>query len=196
MLGKLHRVVPSDVGLGDEPTVSLRDEIDRWSRAFETTPPDLQGEYRACAKALHDTMPAAERPVINHGDYRLGNTLCEGTAVQAIIDWEIWSIGDPRVDLTWLTYFTDEGNHPAAPPRRELSGTPSVAEVVREYESAFGAAVTDIDWFNALTRYKEAAATALLIKRARKNGSMNAPFKRMEPALPSLLADARTLTGA
>jgi len=28
--------------------------------------------------------------------------------VNAVIDWEIWSVGDPRVDLAWLTFFTDD----------------------------------------------------------------------------------------
>lgn len=198
MLAHLHGAKPSDIGLGDEPVVSLSDEIDRWTRAFETVPDDLTGDYEACAKALHATIPESVAPVVNHGDYRLGNTLCEGNRVTSVIDWEIWSVGDPRVDLAWLTYFTDEAKHPAAP---ELGpcGTPTVAEVISTYEEALGHPVADIDWFHALTRYKEAAATALLIKRARKAGTMNAEsnpsFVRMEPALPSLLSDALVLIG-
>ncbi|WP_109526676.1 MULTISPECIES: phosphotransferase family protein [Nocardia] len=194
ILAHLHRVEPAKVGLGDESIVSLGNEIDRWTTAFETAPPDLQGDYRTCAQALRGCMPEPVEPVINHGDYRLGNTLCEGDRVTAIIDWEIWSVGDPRVDLSWLTYFTDEAHHPAAP-GVEPCGTPIIAEVVREYEHALGQAVPDLTWFDALTRYKEAAATALLIKRARKAEVMPAPFRRMEPALPGLLDEAMALLG-
>jgi aminoglycoside phosphotransferase (APT) family kinase protein len=194
MLGHLHRVQPAQVGLGDEPVVTLGDEINRWTRAFDTAPEDLCGEYLACAEALHETVPEQLAPVVNHGDYRLGNTLCEGERVTAIIDWEIWSVGDPRVDLTWLTYFTDEARHPAAP-SSDPCGTPTIDEVVREYEAALGRPVPDIAWFDALTRYKEAAATALLIKRARKQGAMPPAFLRMEPALPGLVKEALTLLG-
>ncbi|PPJ36591.1 phosphotransferase family protein [Nocardia nova] len=194
MLGHLHRVRPARVGLGTEPVVGLGDEIDRWTRAFETVPDDLRGNYRACARALHESAPQQAEPVVNHGDYRLGNTLCEGERVTAIIDWEIWSVGDPRVDLSWLTYFTDEARHPAAP-SDEPCGTPTNAEVVREYERALGRSVSDLAWFDALTRYKEAAATALLIKRARRAGAMPAAFLRMEPALPGLVDEAMTLLG-
>ncbi|MFF0818683.1 phosphotransferase family protein, partial [Rhodococcus sp. NPDC003318] len=95
MLAHLHSVDPADIGLGGEPVVSLGDEIDRWTRSFETLPDDLRGDYETCGKALHATMPVAARPVVNHGDYRLGNTLCDGDRVTAIIDWEIWSVGDP-----------------------------------------------------------------------------------------------------
>lgn len=195
MLGSLHRVVPAEVGLGDEPVVTIEDEISRWTRAFTTVPEDLQGEYEACAKALHATIPQPMDPVVNHGDFRLGNTLCDGTKVTSIIDWEIWSVGDPRIDLTWLTYFTDEALHPARA-NDEPCGAPTIDEVVREYENSFGAKILDLEWFNALTRYKEAAATALLIKRARKHNTMNPSFARMEPALPSLIREALTLVGA
>ncbi|OZF45788.1 phosphotransferase family protein [Rhodococcus sp. 14-2470-1a] len=198
MLANLHRLDPSSIGLGDEPAVPLSEEIDRWTRAFETVPADLAGEYLSCAKALHATIPKALPPVVNHGDFRLGNTLCDGHRVTAIIDWEIWSVGDPRVDLTWLTYFTDEAKHPAAPPIGP-AGTPTVHDVVRTYEDTLGRSVADIAWFNALTRYKEAAATGLLIKRARRAGTMtvesNPSFVRMEPKMPTLLSDARALIG-
>ena len=195
MLGNLHRVVPAEVGLGDEPVVTIEDEINRWTRAFTTAPEDLQGEYETCAKALHATVPQPMAHVVNHGDFRLGNTLCDGTKVTSIIDWEIWSVGDPRIDLTWLTYFTDEARHPARP-NDELCGAPAIAEVVREYEKSFGTTIPDLEWFDALTRYKEAAATALLIKRARKHNTMNPSFVRMEPALPGLLREALVLVGA
>jgi aminoglycoside phosphotransferase (APT) family kinase protein len=192
MLAHLHQITPADVGLGDEPHVSISDEINRWTRAFETVPEDLQGDYTICAKALHASIPPAVPAVINHGDYRLGNTLCEGDRVTAIIDWEIWSVGDPRIDLTWLAYFTDEARHPATK-GTEPCGTPTIDEVVGLYEETLGSRVENIDWFHALTRYKEAAATALLIKRARRAGTMTESFKLMEPALPTLLSEAMDL---
>ncbi|AZG45897.1 phosphotransferase family protein [Gordonia insulae] len=194
MLAHLHSAVPADIGLADEPVVGLGAEIDRWTRAFETVPEDLRGDYEGCAKALCATMPAPAPPVVNHGDYRLGNTLCDGDRVTAIIDWEIWSVGDPRIDLTWLAYFTDEAGHPAAA-SDEPCGTPTIAEVTETYEGTLGRRVDDIEWFHALTRYKEAAATALLIKRARKRGGLSASFQKMEPALPGLLTEALTLVG-
>jgi aminoglycoside phosphotransferase (APT) family kinase protein len=43
MLAAIHALVPNAVGLGDEPVVSLGEEIDRWSRALETVPEDLRG---------------------------------------------------------------------------------------------------------------------------------------------------------
>ena len=85
ILGRLHSHSAADLGLGDEPVLSLGDEIDRLTRVFETIPDDLRGDYRACAAALHAVMPAATTPVVNHGDCRLGNLLCDGDAVTAVV---------------------------------------------------------------------------------------------------------------
>lgn len=194
MLAALHAV---DVGraLPGEAPQPVSAEIARWTTAFGTVPDDLRRGYEQVADLLRRTIPAPLAPVVTHGDYRLGNTLCEGGRVTAIIDWEIWSLGDPRIDVTWLTFFTDEAAHPAAP-SAEPTGMPSKAEIVAAYEQARGAQVPDLTWFEALTKYKEAAATALLIKRARKDGSEGDMHARMTPALPVLLAEATELASA
>ena len=40
--------------------------------------------------------------------------LCDGAEVSALIDWEIWSLSDPRLDLAWFLFFTEEAKHPMA----------------------------------------------------------------------------------
>jgi len=192
VLAALHELHPAEIGLGHEPVVSPQAEIDRWTRAFETVPADLQGDYLRCARRLSETLPPPLPPVVTHGDYRLGNTLCADGRLTAVIDWEIWAIGDPRVDVTWLAFFTDEAQHPAAP-SPDPTGTPSVAELLDAYTEARGQAQPDLDWFRALTKYKEAAATALLIKRGRRSAPLPDSLARMEPALPRLLDEALTL---
>ena len=189
VLATLHRIDPDEVGLTDEPAVGLPDEIDRWTNAFATLPSEFAGDYERAAQALLASMPAALPPVINHGDFRLGNALCEGGRVNAVIDWEIWSVGDPRVDLAWLTFFTDDAGHPAVAPGT-AAHTPTGREIVRAYENALGRQVPDLGWFDALTRYKEAGATGLLLKRALKVGRpLSDSMARMVPALPRLVRE-------
>jgi aminoglycoside phosphotransferase (APT) family kinase protein len=195
VLAAIHRVDPAQVGLSDEPVVTLAEEIERWTTAFGTVAEDLQGDYLRVAAALHASVPEALPPTINHGDYRLGNTLCSGERLAAVIDWEIWSLGDPRVDISWLRFFNDEARHPAAP-SLEPTGVPTAEELTAAYLAAGGPALPDLDWFDALTKYKEAAATALLIKRARKApGAFAQTMVRMAPALPELLRQAEHRLG-
>jgi aminoglycoside phosphotransferase (APT) family kinase protein len=190
VLAQLHGIEPAEVGLGDEPAVGLAGEVDRWTRAFATLPSDMAGDYERAAKALRASMPAPLAPTVNHGDFRLGNTLCAGDRINAVIDWEIWSVGDPRIDLAWLTFFTDDAGHPAVAPGT-VAGTPASREVVRAYEEALGRPVPELGWFDALTRYKEAGVTGLLLKRALKLGRpVKESMARMQPELPRLVQDA------
>ncbi len=49
----------------------------------------------------------------------------------------------------------------------------------------------ELGWFDALTRYKEAGVTGLLLKRALKLGRpVKESMARMQPELPRLVQDA------
>lgn len=188
MLAALHRVDPTAIGLGDEPVTTPVGEVDRWTRTFETVPDEVRVGYGNCADALRATAPDPLPPVVVHGDYRLGNMLVEGTEVRAIIDWEIWSRSDPRIDLGWLLFFTDQAHHPVVSPEVD-SGMPSDAELLAAYEAETGGPVADLAWFAALTRYKEAAAMALIAKHLAKKGDRDT-LARMAGMLPAMIADA------
>lgn len=188
VLAAMHRLDPAAIGLDEEPVISIRDEIDRWTRAYATAPVHMQFNYPEVADALYASIPEAVRPVVNHGDYRLGNTLCVDDHLAAVIDWEIWSVGDPRVDLTWLTFFCDDAGHPSKA-SDQPSGMPTSAELRTAYEAAGGDEFPDLDWFYALTYFKEAALTSLLIKRAERSADPNTTPRLIEfiPKLKELL---------
>ncbi len=169
MLAALHRVDPDAVGLGAEKRTSLEDEIKRWTRAFETVDDRMNARYLEAEGLLFATMPAALPEAVCHGDYRLGNMLCDGATVAALIDWEIWSLSDPRLDLAWFLFFTPEAEHPMAS-NPGPTGMPSADELLDAYVAESGAVPADLEWFHCLIRYKEAAATALLMKRLIKSG--------------------------
>ena len=48
---------------------------------------------------------------IVHGDFRLGNLLAAGARIAAVVDWEIWSVGDPRVDVGWFLLNADPATY-------------------------------------------------------------------------------------
>jgi aminoglycoside phosphotransferase (APT) family kinase protein len=169
MLAALHRVDPAAVGLSGERETSLEGEIKRWTRAFETVDETMNARYLEADELLFATMPPALPPAICHGDYRLGNMLCDGSEVAALIDWEIWSLSDPRLDLAWFLFFTDEAKHPMAS-NPGPTGMPTAGALYGEYVTASGIEPADFEWFHCLIRYKEAAATSLLMKRVVKAG--------------------------
>jgi aminoglycoside phosphotransferase (APT) family kinase protein len=188
ILEVLHSVDPESVRLvAGEDTVSPGAELDRWVQSLQACDEDLRvgGDVR---ERLVAEVPDAAQSALIHGDFRLGNTMSTGDHVVAVIDWEIWSLGDPRVDLAWflMACNPDERlNRPVA------AGAPGNAELIDTYQQARGAEVRDLAWFEALVRYKQLAVTALLIRNARRRGQANT----MGASLNPLQDSARHLLG-
>jgi aminoglycoside phosphotransferase (APT) family kinase protein len=51
---------------------------------------------------LEHNRPAARRPVLVHGDLRLGNLVVGPDGLRAVLDWELAHAGNPAEDLGWL----------------------------------------------------------------------------------------------
>jgi aminoglycoside phosphotransferase (APT) family kinase protein len=188
MLAALQRVDPVTIGLTSEPVTTLDDEIRRWTRAFATVDPALAIRHEEAEALLFATMPAALAPVVCHGDYRLGNMLCEADGITAIIDWEIWSLSDPRLDLAWFLFFTDEAKHPMASATGP-SGMPPADALIDAYAAEAGAVPANLEWFHCLIRYKEASLSALILKRILKAQGGGIPPGNMAETIPALTAE-------
>src|SRR5262249_7226434 len=160
MLAALHTVDPSTIGLGREPRVPLDAEVGRWTRAFETLEERMHRGFREAEALLLEKMPPALPDAVCHGDYRLGNMLCDGADIAAVIDWEIWSVSDPRLDLAWFLFFTPEARHPMAL-NHGPTGLPSAAAMLDAYVTQAGVAPPNLQWFHALLPHKEPAPTGL-----------------------------------
>jgi aminoglycoside phosphotransferase (APT) family kinase protein len=193
MLAALHAVPPSDSRVAAEPVQDLPAELARWQRAFASTDPDLRGGEAEVHAALERRLPAPAALKILHGDYRLGNMQCRGSEIGALIDWEIWSVGDPRLDLAWFLLNSDRRHPSCVRPNPEM---PPVAELRAAYEQAAGRRVDELAWFAALVRYKQAAASALIAKNTRKLARPGVDATRMAELIPKLLRWALESLGA
>jgi aminoglycoside phosphotransferase (APT) family kinase protein len=110
--------------------------------------------------------------------------LCEGATVRAVIDWEIWSRSDPRLDVAFLRLWGDPTDHPRAV--RAVPGVLHPDEMLAAYEAARGAPLAAMGWFDALIRFKQAAIYALIVKNDRHRGESH-----VDPDVPAqLLAGA------
>lgn len=192
MLARLQDVVPADAGLADEPVVPLREELDRWAALFATCPDELRHDEQALHALLTEAIPEAIPSRILHGDYRLANMQFAGADLRAIIDWEIWSVGDPRTDLAWLLMHTDPQHRfdgdPDAANVAAGTGMPSRDELLTTYLADRPIATEELAWFLAYCHYKCASTIAVLAKQARRRGTSGERMERAASTLPVILA--------
>ncbi len=187
MLAYIHTPDPAELGLGDEPPFTLAQELDRWAVLFATCGDELRGEEAKLHQRLLDTLPAAQPSRVLHGDYRIGNIQFEGAEVSAVIDWEIWSLGDPRTDLAWLMAYTDPRQRfhldRDAANQAASDAVPHRDVLLEEYLSVRPIEIGELDWFLAYCYYKIASTTAVLSKRNRRRPD---PDPGMEVAASTL----------
>jgi aminoglycoside phosphotransferase (APT) family kinase protein len=192
-LARLHAAAPDSLGLADEPVTPVAGELARWSRLFATVPADLALGHAELCDRLLDRLPGDEAPAVLHGDYRLANMLFVGSRLTGVIDWEIWSLGDPRSDVAWLLMHTAPA-HVMHEDRSQAdlaagSALPSANELLGDYlaerrvlgadEQRLEALSADLGWFLALAHYKVASTMSVLIKRNRRSAT---PDRKLEVA--------------
>jgi aminoglycoside phosphotransferase (APT) family kinase protein len=185
LLGQLHRLDPVALAIDPGPVVTPAEEVDRWVRAFESVPKDLRFAGLTLGRALARRVPDPVEPVIVHGDFRLGNMIARHGEVKSILDWEIWSLSDPRIDLAWFVTQADAASHPLAcwqPP-----GMPSQAELVSTYQTERGTEMGSLRWFSALVRFKVAATSALIVKHARAQPAPDPNRMKWAPGIEPLV---------
>lgn len=188
VMARLHGIEPTSVGLGAEPVVGPTEEIARWCRLLETVEPEPVSGWQDVADTLRSSVPAALPPGIVHGDFRLGNLLSTDDRITAVIDWEIWSVGDPRVDAGWFLVNADPATYRRS--TEYADSIPPLAELADVYVSALGCTVPELDWFQGLACFKSAATWSLIVKHNRRKTRPDPDLEAIAPLLPSLLARA------
>jgi aminoglycoside phosphotransferase (APT) family kinase protein len=187
-LAALHRLSPVDLGVADEPVTAPGAEVDKWCRTLETVDAALVPGWQQVADALRASTPPAIAPAIVHGDFRLGNLLADEHGITAIIDWEIWSIGDPRVDVGWFLINSDPDTYHRITPYRGT--TPPAGELAADYRNALARNAPALEWFQALACFKSTATWSLIVKHNRRRATPDPDLEAMAASLPGLLTRA------
>jgi aminoglycoside phosphotransferase (APT) family kinase protein len=98
-LARIHSLIREDVPQ-DIPIMDYRAAIADLRQQFE----DAGGDRPIIAlglKWMEDNCPDPCEPVLNHGDFRLGNILAEDGHLTGVLDWELAHFGDPHEDLAF-----------------------------------------------------------------------------------------------
>jgi aminoglycoside phosphotransferase (APT) family kinase protein len=191
VMAALHTLSPTELGLGAEPVVDPVAEVLRWCDTLRTVEAALVPDWQHARDALLDRAPTAVGPAVVHGDFRLGNLLAVRAEISAVIDWEIWSVGDPRSDAGWFLINSDPDTYRRVPAAAGM--VPPTAELAEIYRESVSFDVGDLGWFVALACFKSAATWSLIIKHNRRRRSPRAELEAMATALPRLLGRARAI---
>jgi aminoglycoside phosphotransferase (APT) family kinase protein len=164
VLARLHAVDPGAIGLGDfgRPAGYLTRQVARWQTQWEKSKTVDNAAVDEVGARLARAVPDERRHAIVHGDYSFNNTMFrhdDPTRMQAILDWEMSTLGDPLTDVgTLAVYWGEVGDimwrsrRPHA--HRANAGFADVDTLLQRYATTSGTDLGDIDFYRALATYK------------------------------------------
>jgi aminoglycoside phosphotransferase (APT) family kinase protein len=164
VMADMHRVDIDAVGLGD---AARRDDFvarqikrfrEMWVRNATRELPAVE----SLAERLLAAAPQQRYTGIVHGDYRIGNVMvgADGT-LAAVLDWELWTLGDVLADLGFILNNWYEPDDPT--PLIFIERPPTVsgdfgtrADVIERYAARTGFDVSAVDWYRAFQHWRMA----------------------------------------
>jgi aminoglycoside phosphotransferase (APT) family kinase protein len=164
-LAEIHAVDWRAVGLEGfgKPSGYLERQLRRFTGLWEINKTREIAAVERVGGWLAENLPDSGEATIVHGDYRLGNTIFGSQAparLEAVLDWEMATIGDPLADLGYLCMFWSERDDPKGGMREALGGItrregfPTRAELLEEYEQRTGRSMRDLRWYTTLALWK------------------------------------------
>jgi aminoglycoside phosphotransferase (APT) family kinase protein len=172
VLAAIHQVDVDRVGLGTlgRKQDYCRRQLRRWHTQFHATADGRLGLIDEIHDRLARTVPEQRFTGLVHGDYRPGNVMLDVTGqVNAVLDWELATLGDTLADLGWLLATWRQ------PGETELLESPSAQDgfwsriqLVERYELMTGHQVPDLSWYQAFALWRLACISEGI--RARYQG--------------------------
>jgi aminoglycoside phosphotransferase (APT) family kinase protein len=108
--------------------------------------------------------------VVAHGDFRFGNCLTDTSNghINAVLDWELCTLGDPIADLGYLgVYWADATGTARHNDPTGLPGFLSFPDVVTRYANRTGRDVSDVDYYVAFSSWRLAVISEGVLARYR-----------------------------
>ncbi len=214
MLATIHGVDVAAVGLAGfgRPEGYLARQLARWQRQWELSNTRGMPGYRELVDRLASGLPAsggrsgppggAPAATLLHGDFRVDNMLLRlagQTAIAAVLDWEMSTLGDPLADLGLaLVYWTDPGEEDllALTGDGGLTGSGDFlprAQLAGRYAAATGRDLSRLGYYMAFGCFKLAVVLEGIHARFLQRKTVGEGFERQGEAVPLLIRRAHRL---
>jgi aminoglycoside phosphotransferase (APT) family kinase protein len=148
-------------------------QVDRWTAFLERIKGRELPGFDVAAAWLRAHAPLDFVPGLMHGDYQFANVMFhEGAPARlaAIVDWEMGTVGDPKLDLAWMVQNWPENTNAREAAESgyvDMRGMPSRSQVVAHYADVSGRQVDDVDYYIILAKWKLGVVLEQGFQRAR-----------------------------
>jgi len=193
-LAALHAVDVSQVMLG-KPAGFLQRQVSGWAERWQRAQTETLPQMERLIQWLTDRLPESPAPTLVHNDYKLDNLMLDAAnpgRVEAVLDWEMATAGDPLVDLGCVMCYWPEAGDP--PVRREalssittLPGWFTRAQIVERYARVTGRDVSGLGYYEVFGIFKIAVVLQQIYFRYRRGQTRDERFRNFDARVRGLV---------
>ena len=195
-LADLHAVDYEAAGLGDlgRPEGYVERQVEGWARRYQRARTDEVAAMERVAAWLAASLPPESGAALIHNDFKYDNLVLDLTGeptVVAVLDWEMATVGDPRMDLgTTLGYWLDADDPPLLQAMQlsptTLPGNPGRAEIAEMYARRSGRELGDLLFYYVFGLFKIAVIAQQIYYRYRQGHTRDPRFAQLGAAVRAL----------
>jgi len=199
-LAAMHAVDAGQVMLG-KPAGFLERQVTGWAERWQRAQTEALPAMEQLVDWLVNRMPESPSPTLVHNDYKLDNIMLDAAdpgRVEAVLDWEMTTAGDPLVDLGCVLCYWPESGDPAA--RREalsaittLPGWFTRAQLVERYARLTGRDVGGLGYYEVFGIFKVAVVLQQIYFRYRRGQTRDERFRDFGERVRGLVEVAAAL---
>jgi len=172
----------------------VRGWFDRWNRA-KTEEILLMDRL---IQWLTDRMPASPAPTLVHNDFKLDNLMLDADnpgRVEAVLDWEMATVGDPLVDVGLILCYWSQPSDPGGtkPSLTTEPGWFTRDELIDYYAAKTGRDVSLINYYEVFALFKLAVVLQQIYVRFHRGQTQDERFRHFDKRVHNLIHQAAAL---
>ena len=166
----------------------VRGWFERWQRAKTEDNPAMDHLMRW----LSDRLPESPAPTLVHNDFKLDNVMLNAGdpgRVEAVLDWEMSTVGDPLVDLGLILCYWSQPSDPGGTKPSLTSAARLVhpQEIVEYYAAQTGRDVSRISYYEVFAIFKLAVVLQQIYYRFHRGQTQDERFRHFDQRVRNLI---------
>jgi len=198
---EFHNLDYREVGLEDlgRPEGYVDRQVSNWSKQYFKAATQEIEAASFVTKWMEENKPSQYDHTLVHNDFKYDNIMFEDgnwKQINAILDWEMCTLGDPMMDLgTSLGYWTTQNDGPVFSNTIKsptmFPGNPTRTEVVQAYALKSGRNVDNLVFYYVFGLFKIAVIVQQIYWRYAKGLTTDPKFAQLDEVCKFLCKTAR-----
>jgi aminoglycoside phosphotransferase (APT) family kinase protein len=166
----------------------VRGWFERWQRAKTEEAPEMDRLIRW----LGENLPVSPAATLVHNDFKLDNVMLNSTdpgQVEAVLDWEMSTVGDPLVDLGLILCYWSQPSDPggAKPALTMQPGWFTQSQLIEYYAAHTGRDVSHISYYEVFAIFKLAVVLQQIYYRFHRGQTQDERFRNFDQRVRRLI---------